>query len=423
MPLNNDILLLFTSTRTVIKAEECLRNNGIDCKVVPVPKDISSECGMAISLPEAVGRRAETLLAQNGLEARVHAPAGSRPLFDLLSTVEQGGCSAKLPPHILFDAIGRLSANTDPNLLVGIGTGDDAGVYRLTDEIAIIETTDFFPPICSDPFDFGQIAAANALSDVYAMGGKVLTAMNLVMFPAEGIPFEVLHEIIRGGQEKINEAGGTLVGGHSIADTPPKYGLAVTGIVHPQRLIDNAKAEPGQTLILTKAIGTGILVAGRRLDQATDADYGRALDSMKQLNRIAAEIMQEFEIRAATDVTGFGLLGHALNIAKASGICIEIDTEKIPTLPGALELLETGCIPGACFRNLTHIEAFTEFAPGLPYSRKMLALDPQTSGGILLCAPTDKADDILAALLARGCPASAIIGRTTVLGTKHLVVK
>ncbi len=419
-----NIFLIFTSTRAVIKAEECLRANDVDCQVIPVPKDISSECGMALSLADQLRERAVALLGEIGIEVRVHEPAGSRaPLFDLLTTVEQGGCSAKLPPEVLFDAVGRLSVHTDPNLLVGIGTGDDAGVYRLTDEIALIETTDFFPPICSDPYDFGQIAAANALSDVYAMGGKVLTAMNLVMFPATGIPFEVLHEIVRGGQEKVTEAGGLLVGGHTIADYPPKYGLAVTGIVHPERLINNANAEPDQVLILTKPIGTGTLVAGQRLGQASAADYQRALDSMKQLNRKPAEVMQEFRIRAATDITGFGLLGHCLNIAKASGVTLEIDAERVPVLPGVIDLLEAGCIPGASFRNLSHVESSTDFAPGLAYSLKMLTLDPQTSGGILLCAPADTADALLAALRSQGCPSAAVIGRTTPLGRKHLVVQ
>lgn len=419
-----NIYLIFTSTRAVIKAEECLRYHDLDCQVIPVPKDISPECGMALSIATETRGRAESLLAESGLEVRVHEPAGRRaPLFDLLGTVEQGGCSAKLPPDVLFDALGRLSAPSDPNLLVGIGTGDDAGVYRLTDEIALIETTDFFPPVCSDPFDFGQIAAANALSDVYAMGGKVLTAMNLVMFPASGIPFEVLHEIVRGGHEKVLEAGGILVGGHTIADYPPKYGLAVTGVVHPERLINNSNAEPGQILILTKPLGTGALVAGQRLGQAAAADYQRALDSMKQLNRGAAEIMQQFQVRAATDITGFGLLGHALNIAKASGVSMEIDTAKVPALPGALELLDAGCIPGASFRNLSHVEESADFAAGISYSQKMLTLDPQTSGGILLCAPPDKAEAILDELRTRCCPASAIIGRTSPLGRKHLIVR
>lgn len=417
------IYLIFTSTRAVIKAEECLRSHDLDCQVIPVPKDISSECGMALSIAEELQERAALLLAEIGLEVRVHEPAGKRiPPFDLLTTVEQGGCSAKLPPDVLFEALGRLTVPTDPNLLVGIGTGDDAGVYRLTDEIALIETTDFFPPVCSDPYDFGQIAAANALSDVYAMGGKVLTAMNLVMFPASGIPFEALHEIVRGGQDKVIEAGGLVVGGHTIADYPPKFGLAVTGVVHPDRLINNANAEPGQILILTKPLGIGALVAGQRLGQAAPADYQRALDSMKQLNRAAAEIMQEFSVRAATDITGFGLLGHALNIAKASGVCVEIDAAKIPCLPGALELLDAGCIPGASFRNLSHVEEFCDFAAELTYTRKMLTLDPQTSGGILLCAPAERAEAILAELRKRCCPASAMIGRTTPLVQKHLVV-
>jgi len=418
-----NIYLIFTSTRAVIKAEECLRSHDLDCQVIPVPKDISSECGMALSIATEIREHAESLLAELGLEVRAHEPAGQRaPLFDLLTTVEQGGCSAKLPPDVLFDALGRLSVPSDPNLLVGIGTGDDAGVYRLTDEIALIETTDFFPPVCSDPYDFGQIAAANALSDVYAMGGKVLTAMNLVMFPASGIPFEVLHEIVRGGHDKVLEAGGVLVGGHTIADYPPKYGLAVTGVVHPKCLINNSNAEPGQILILTKPLGTGALVAGQRLGQASAVDYQRALDSMKQLNREAAEIMQQFQVRAATDITGFGLLGHCLNIAKASAVSMEIDTKKIPALPGALELLDTGCIPGASFRNLSHVETSAEFSPDISYSRKMLALDPQTSGGILMCAPPDQAEAILAELCARCCAASAIIGKTTALTRKHLVI-
>ncbi len=416
-----EAILIFTSTRALIKAEEHLRSNGVACQVVPLPKEISSECGMALSVAEELRSRAESLAGELGLEMRMHTPVGRRePLFDLLTTVEQGGCSAKLPPDILFDAVGRLSPQSDPNLLVGIETGDDAGVYRLTDEIALIETTDFFPPICSDPYDFGQIAAANALSDVYAMGGRVLTVMNIVMFPASGIPFEVLHEIVRGGQDKVHEAGGVVVGGHTIADYPPKYGLAVTGIVHPDRLISNANGEPDQLLVLTKPIGTGALVAGQRLGLTSPDDYGRALDSMKQLNREAAAIMQEFGIRVATDVTGFGLMGHALNIARASGVTMEIEARKVPALPGAVELLNAGCIPGAAFRNLGYLEHSSDFAPDLPYALKMLALDPQTSGGILFCAPPERAAAILAELRTRGCPHAAIIGRTTALARKHL---
>jgi selenide, water dikinase len=418
-----NILLLFTSTRAVIKAEQCLRDKTIEHQVVPVPKEISAECGMAISLSDHLREQAVTLLKERSLDVQVHEPARKAPLFDLLTTVEQGGCSAKLPPDVLFAALGTLPAQTDPRLMVGIATGDDAGVYRLTDEIALIETTDFFPPVCSDPYDFGQIAAANALSDVYAMGGRVLTAMNLVMFPATGIPFEVLHEIVRGGQDKVKEAGGLVVGGHTIADYPPKFGLAVTGMVHPDRLINNANATPGLTLILSKPIGTGTLVAGQRLGQAKPEDYERALTAMKQLNREAAQVMQEFGVRAATDITGFGLLGHVLNIAKASNVAMEIDAHAIPHLPGVLALINAGCIPGAAFRNLSHVEEHTRFAADVPYSLKMLALDPQTSGGMLMCAPSERAEEILAALQQRGCPDAAIIGRTLPYTDKYVLLR
>ncbi len=418
------VILLFPSTRAVIKSEEILRDHGIGCQVIPVPKEISAECGMAVTVSEDLVARATTLLEEKGQSCSVHRPKPkAEPRFDLLTTVEQGGCSAKLPAEVLFDALQRVPVQQDANLLVGLGTGDDAGVYRLSDEMALIETTDFFPPVCSDPFEFGQIAAANALSDVFAMGGRVLTAMNLVMFPATGIPYEVLHEIIRGGQEKIQEAGGVLVGGHSIADYPPKYGLAVSGMVHPDRIIHNGNALPDQVLILTKPLGTGTLVAGQRLGQASEPDYRGALDSMKQLNRNAAEIMQQFEVRAATDITGFGLLGHALNIARASGVTLEIDSAAVPALSGALDLLEAGCIPGACFRNLEHVTHFSEFAPQLSYARMMLTLDPQTSGGILMSVPAHQGEPILQALRQRGCPDAALIGRTRKLATSYLDVR
>jgi selenide,water dikinase len=258
------------------------------------------------------------------------------------------------------------------------------------------------------------------MSDVYAMGGKVLTAMNIVMFPASGIPLDVLHEIVRGGQDKVLEAGGVVVGGHTIADYPPKYGLAVTGVVHPDRLITNTNAEPGQLLILTKPLGTGTLIAGKRLGLVSPVDYKGVIDSMKQINRESAVVMQEFGIRAATDITGFGLLGHALNIAKGSGVTLEIVSRKAPALPGAMELINAGCIPGAAFRNQAHIEEHLECTTNLPYALKMLAMDPQTSGGILLCAPERVAPEILRELRGRGFPNAAIIGRTTPIERKHL---
>ena len=335
--------------------------------------------------------------------------------FDLLTTVEYGGCSAKIPPGDLENLLADVPVVKDENLLVGNETHDDAAVYRINDETAIINTTDFFPPICSDPFEFGQIAAANSLSDVYAMGGKAVTALNLVMFPSTKMDLNILKEILLGGADKCFEAGVVLAGGHTIDDYPPKYGLAVTGTVHPGRIITNDAGVPGDVLILTKPLGTGVIIAGQRMGETSPEDYRTALDNMKLLNRPAAEIMQKYNVRCATDVTGFSLLGHGHKLAAASGIRLAIDSEKIPALPGAIDLLELGCIPGAAFRNLKYTETGVQLGASVDYNRKMLAADAQTSGGILMCAPADKADEILKELRI-SYPSAVVIGETLPAG-------
>lgn len=332
--------------------------------------------------------------------------------FDLLSTVEYGGCSAKLAPGRLAEVLKDLRQPAHPDLLVDIATHDDAGVYRLNDETALIQTVDFFPPVCGDPRTFGRIAAANALSDVYAMGGRVLTALNIVGFPATRIPLEVLAEILAGGLEKVLEAGGLMVGGHSIDDWPPKYGLAVTGIVHPQRVIANAGLRPGLALILTKPLGTGTLVAGQRTGLAAEADYRAALETMQQLNRAGAEIMQACDVQAGTDITGFGLLGHTMQMADASHVTLRIQASSVPLLAGAYALAEAGCLPGAMFRNLDYVERKVRFAAGLDYSRKMLLLDPQTSGGLLFGIAPARAPEALARLRDAGYASAALVGET-----------
>ncbi|MFZ2957211.1 MAG: selenide, water dikinase SelD [Candidatus Ozemobacteraceae bacterium] len=416
-----NVILLFKNTRAVIKAEDLCRKIGVNIQVIAVPRHISSECGMCLHLSEGEGEKAAEFLSKEGIEAKIH-PLNSPKPFDLLTTVEYGGCSAKLPAELLLKAIKNLPTSTDSKLLVGIDTCDDAGVYQLTEDIALIETTDFFPPVCSDPYEFGQIAAANALSDVFAMGGKVLTAMNLVMFPAKDIPFEALGEILRGGQEKVAEAGGVIVGGHTIADYPPKYGLAVTGMVHPSRVITNAKGRPGEVLVLTKPLGTGAIIAGQRLGEVDYNDYQAALDSMKLLNKRGAEIMQKYSIRCATDITGFGLLGHAKHIALASKMTLEISSKALPILNGARKLIDLGCIPGGAFWNQKYVEAFCYFSPDLSYVNKMLTLDPQTSGGLLMTVPPEKVDAVLVELAESGYPQSKIIGKTISLQEKHLIV-
>lgn len=332
------------------------------------------------------------------------------PGFDLLTTVESGGCSAKLAPGSLAEVLQHLVQPAHPDLLVGISTHDDAGVFRIDAETALIQTLDFFPPVCSDPREFGRIAAANALSDVYAMGGRVLTAMNIVCFPASQIPLEVLGEILAGGQEKVSEAGGLMVGGHTIDDWPPKYGLSVTGVVHPQRVITNAGLRPGQLLILTKPLGTGTLVAGQRVGLADERDYREALAMMQQLNRCGADVMQAFDVRAGTDITGFGLLGHAMQMADASQVTLRIQASRVPLLGGAHALAEQGCLPGAMFRNLAYVEKKTRFMAGLDYSLKMLLLDPQTSGGLFFGVDPARAQAALQQLRATGYPAAAIVG-------------
>lgn len=322
--------------------------------------------------------------------------------FDLLSTIEYGGCSAKLSPKELEKILNKLPKVEDKNLLVDIETHDDAGVYKINNETALIFTTDFFPPVCSDPYTFGQIAAANALSDVYAMGGTPLLSLNLMMFSTKELPDEAFSDILLGGQNKINEANALTVGGHTIEDHPPKYGLAVVGTVHPDNLITNSFAKPGDKLILTKPIGIGALIAGQREGMTNPEAYNQAIEQMKLLNKVGAEIMRKYNVKAATDITGFGLLGHAMKLAKASEVCIKINSTEIPLLDQAYELFDDGCIPGAAFRNLEFVAPDIYFAPDVDYNIKMLANDAQTSGGLLICAPAEHADAILSDLLNSG---------------------
>jgi selenide, water dikinase len=341
--------------------------------------------------------------------------------FDLLTTVEYGGCSAKLPAGQLREALSGLPATPHPNLLVNIDTHDDAGVFKINDETALIQTTDFFTPVCSDPYEFGQIAAANALSDVYAMGGKVLTALNIVAFPAH-IPLEVLREILRGGIDKVIEAGGVMMGGHTIVDDTPKYGLAVTGTVHPHKIITNAAAKPGDALILTKPIGAGIIMAGKRIGEISDEKYQAVLESMKQLNAAGAEIMQKYGVKCATDITGFGLAGHALKMAQGSHVSLHIETAKVPLFEGADELAELGCIPGACFRNMEFSENDIEFLEKVNYEHKMLMMDAQTSGGLLICCKNEDSEDIVNEMHNVGFLSSCVIGSVKILQNNKFLI-
>ena len=291
-----------------------------------------------------------------------------------------------------------------PDLLVGLGSSDDAGVVRVREDLALIQTVDFFTPIVDDPRTFGRIAATNSLSDVYAMGGAPLTAMNIVCFPRQSLPLAVLKEVLLGGLEVIHEAGALLVGGHSVEDRELKYGLSVTGIVHPARVVTNAGARPGDRLILTKPLGTGVLATAIKGGVAPPESAAEAVRWMTTLNREAAEAMQEVGVHACTDITGYGLLGHALEVARASRVMIELSASLVPLISGARELAALGMIPGGSFANRKFCEAAVSLGNGIDSLLVDLLADAQTSGGLLVAVAAERGDELHLALERRRTP-------------------
>jgi len=287
---------------------------------------------------------------------------------------------------------------------------DDAGVYRLSDELALVQTVDFFTPIVDDPYRFGRIAAVNALSDIYAMGGEPLTALNIVCFPRDDMPLEVLVETLRGGLDACSEAGVALLGGHSVTDKEFKYGLAVTGRVHPAKIWQKEGARPGDRLILTKAIGTGVVSTGIKRGAAQPADVEAMVAAMSTLNRAAAEVLRGYEVHASTDVTGFGLIGHAAEMLEGRPFGFALDTGAIPLLPGALACASADVISGGLKRNRSFREPLVDVAPGVDPDQLKLLYDPQTSGGLLAALPAAEAEAALAALHEAGVSAAALIG-------------
>lgn len=306
-------------------------------------------------------------------------------------------------------ALAGLEAPNDPNLLVGIETSDDAAVYRLSDEIAMINTVDFITPPVDDPYWFGQISAANSISDVYSMGGRPLTALNVVMFPSKHLDMGVLRDILRGGHDKVVESGAVLVGGHTIDDDEPKYGLSVSGVVHPEHIITNAAARPGDALILTKPIGTGVIFNALRAGKIPYAGVERdVLPTVAALNRAAIEAALAFDLHSCTDITGFGLAGHVFEMAKGSGTRTVLDFSAVPVYPGALEMYRRGVSTGNNQKNRAMLGDALEIRARLSAEEAELLVDPQTSGGLLLALPEAEADALMAALAARGVAAARI---------------
>ena len=416
-----DLLLVFGTVQRVMRAERAAREAALDVDAAPAPRSVSSECGVVLEAraeesgtlsdilariklePQAVYRRRDGTWTPSALDAVTLAEK-----ITLTAGSAYGGCGAKLAKGLLEKILCGLPRIESEDVLVGVEFADDAGVVRVSDEIAIIHTTDFFPPMVDDPFSFGRIAAVNALSDVWAMGGTPLAGMNLVSYPLADLGDEALKEILRGGLSALAEAGAVLAGGHTIEGQELLYGLAVTGTVHPDRIWRNAGAEPGDVLVLTKPLGTGVITTAAKAEMVDPAHLSTALRWMATLNHEAAEALHRVDPHAVTDVTGFGLAGHAAEMGAASGVGIEIDLGALPLLPGALEATATGLVPAGAGKNRDSITAVLSIDDGADELRIDLCLDPQTSGGLLAAVTSEHADALI-----RRLPGAAIVGRVT----------
>ena len=344
----------------------------------------------------------------SGQTGAAPSPAPPAPLTSLASGA---GCGCKLPAADMLAIVGDLPRPTDERVLVSAATGDDAAVIALGDGLALVQTVDFFTPLVDDPYDFGRIAAANALSDVYAMGGTPLSALNIVAFPLARLGGEVLATVLRGGLDVVHAAGATVIGGHSIDDAEPKYGLAVTGTVDPARMVTNAGGLPGDALVLSKPLGTGAVVAARKRGAADDELLRSAVETMAQLNEQAARVTLETGVHAMTDVTGFGLLGHLHNLCRQSGVAAEIEAARVPALSGVRELLESGAgLSGGSERNAAWARSFATFDPSVQTWRQRLLSDATTSGGLLAAVPAHACERIPGSVIGhlRSGPAGTI---------------
>jgi selenide,water dikinase len=341
----------------------------------------------------------------------------------LTTLVENAGCASKISQEDLKRALSGLPRVFDPRVLVSSDTCDDAGIYKLTPRLALVQSVDVFTPVVDDAYAFGEIAAANSVSDIYAMGGKPLTALSIVAFPIEKLSPRIMNRMLQGGIDKLREAGVALLGGHSIKDREVKFGFAVTGVVDPARMTVNSKARPGDLLVLTKPIGTGTLSFARQIGRAPAEGLAEAERSMRELNRAAAEVMTAAGVTTATDITGFGLAGHISEIAVQSGVEVEVYGPAIPVFSGVMELIRAGIISGAVERNREYASAFINRAKSAAEEYETLLYDPQTSGGLLIAVRKSKAAALLAALAKKGVSRAAVIGRVTRKAPAKIILK
>jgi selenide,water dikinase len=331
----------------------------------------------------------------------------------LTETVHGAGCACKIGPGDLAQVLAGLPFQTDPNIIAGMERAEDAGVYKLRDNLALVQTTDFFTPTVDDPYEFGRIAVTNAVSDVYAMGGKPITALNIVCFPKDTMDFAILREVLKGGLDQMHEAGVILLGGHSVDDPEIKYGIAVTGVIHPDKVVHNNTAKPGDKLILTKPLGTGIISTAIKRGKASKAAIARVTESMTTLNRTASELMVAAGAHASKDITGFGLLGHASEMIQGMNIGMNIDGAAIPIFPEALQYAGEGMVPGGTGRNRDYRQHMVDMDPSVPPLTQDILYDPQTSGGLFIAIAPSRATKLLKDLHTAGVTVAAIIGEVT----------
>lgn len=361
-------------------------------------------------------------------EKNVCLCAGERPedapeIVELTKFVESPGCASKINQNDLKKVLAELPEITDPRVLVSTNTCDDAGVYKVNNKLALVQSVDVFTPVVDDPYMFGQIAAANSVSDLYAMGGKPLTALSIIGFPIETLSHNVMNKIILGGMDKMKEAGAVILGGHSIKDNEIKFGFAVTGMINPSKIITNDKAKPGDILVLTKPIGTGIISFARQLGKASDSAVMAISQSMAELNKVPAEVLEEMGVKTATDITGFGLLGHLCEIVHQSGVTAEIYANQVPIFDEVLDSLQKGMISGAIERNREYASQFVSIAEDVGEELEAVLYDPQTSGGLLMAIEEKKVDSFLSRLRKRGVEHATIIGKIVSKSEGKILVK
>ena len=343
--------------------------------------------------------------------------------IELTKFVENAGCASKINQNDLKIVLAGLPKTEDPRVLVSADTCDDAGVFKVSDDLALVQSVDIFTPSVDDPYTFGQIAAANSVSDIYAMGGLPLTALSIIGFPIETMSHRIMNQILRGGVDKMEEAGVSIVGGHSIKDNEVKFGFAVTGTIHPEKIITNAKAQPGDILVLTKPLGTGVIGFASQIGKASAESLNTISQSMAELNKIPAEIMVDMGVKTATDVTGFGLLGHLSEMAAQSKVTVDIFVDRVPVFDGVFDYIQQGMISGAIERNKEFASQYVTTTSGVSEERETVLYDPQTSGGLLIAIHPDGVEELVSRLKKKGIEHTSVIGKVVSKSDGQIILK